>query len=63
MRLLRFLTLEINFILFVDPSKIGELHLQATCYVYLLRLRSVLLKLSSEPNVDSTVKSRVETPV
>ncbi len=28
----------------VDPSKIGELHLQATCYVYVLRPRSVLLK-------------------
>ena len=29
----------------MDPSKIGELHLQATCYAYVLRLRSALLKL------------------
>ncbi len=34
----------------------GELHLQATCYVYVLRLRSVLLKL---PNRSST--SRLQT--
>ncbi len=32
----------------VDCSKIGELHQQATCYVYVLRLRSTLLKLSIE---------------
>ncbi len=32
----------------MDSSKTGELHQQATCYVYVLRLRSILLKLSTE---------------
>ncbi len=31
----------------VDSSKPGQLHQQATCYVYVLRLRSILLKLSN----------------
>ncbi len=39
-----FLTLGSEEKLIVDPSKIGEMHLKATCYVYVLRLRSLLLK-------------------
>ncbi len=31
----------------MNSSKIGELHQQATCYVYVLCLRSILLKLST----------------
>ncbi len=29
---------------FADPSKIGEMHLKATCYMYVLQLRGLLLK-------------------
>ncbi len=43
-RLFRFLTQEIVNST-VDFSSTGELHMQATCYLYVLRLRSVLLKL------------------
>ncbi len=39
----------------VDCSKTGELHQQATCYVYVLRLRRTLLKL---PIVKTTNLSR-----
>ncbi len=31
--------------MYVDSSKPGKLHQQPTCYVYVLRLRSTLLKL------------------
>ncbi len=39
-----FLTLRSKEKLIVDPSKTGEMDLKATCYVYVLRLRSLLLK-------------------
>ncbi len=42
----------------VDCSKIGELQ-QATCYMYVLRLRSTLLKLSIEFVVGLCVVSDV----
>ncbi len=41
----RFLTPEIFVKFTVDSSRIRELHLQAMCYVYVLRLRNLLLKL------------------
>ncbi len=40
-----FLTQEIIVKFTVDSSRTGELHVQGTCYVYVLWLRSVLLKL------------------
>ncbi len=39
-----FLTLGSKEKLIVDPSKTGEMHLKATCYMYVLRLQSLLLK-------------------
>ncbi len=37
----------------VDSSRVGELHLQAMCYVYVLRLWSLLLK---QPPVSSWMR-------
>ena len=44
-KFLRFSDSKILVQLFVDYFRTGELHLQATCYVYVLWLRSILLKL------------------
>ncbi len=54
----------------VDSSRIGELHLEATCYVYVSRLRSMLLKLPTSIKLciqtiarfDSTKKRFVTAP-
>ncbi len=58
-----FLTLGSKEKLIVDPSKIGEMHLKATCNVDVLRLRSLLLKLPTAsvpftPRVPSLVVVR-----
>ncbi len=46
----------------VDPSPTGELHPQATCYVYVLCPRNVVLKLSIESETEDTC-DRVCNPV
>ncbi len=47
----------------VDFSRTGEFYVQATCYVYVLRLRSLLLKLttwSRFPNTQHILSTRTE---
>ncbi len=46
---LGFCLLNFSTCLIVDSSKAGELHPQATCYVYVLWLRNVVLKLAIVP--------------